>query len=92
MTDVAFGGATVFPKLGVAVQPSQGAAIIWNNVDEKDGSAIWESIHGKFIKYVTQNWRVVPSLSQKGEIRKFKFGVNSDLHFDLKGYRKASKC
>ncbi|XP_021959344.1 prolyl 4-hydroxylase subunit alpha-1 [Folsomia candida] len=45
MTDVAFGGATVFPRLGVAVQPSQGAAIVWNNVDEKDVSVIWESIH-----------------------------------------------
>ncbi|XP_021963520.1 prolyl 4-hydroxylase subunit alpha-2 [Folsomia candida] len=45
LTDVPLGGKTVFPDLGVAVQPSRGAALIWNNLSKQDGSPVMESIH-----------------------------------------------
>lgn len=55
------GGATVFPKLNVAVQPQVGRAVTWTNKNP-DGSGHWENSHAAFPvleggeKWVIQFW------------------------------------
>ena len=54
------GGATAFPKLGVAATPSKGAAVFWYNLG-RDGRRDSRTLHGacpvvKGIKWVSNKW------------------------------------
>ncbi|XP_018607213.2 prolyl 4-hydroxylase subunit alpha-1-like [Scleropages formosus] len=60
MTDVEFGGATVFPNIGVALQPQKGSAVFWYNLlrngqlDERTLHAACPVVAGS--KWVANKW------------------------------------
>ena len=60
LNDVAAGGSTDFPKLGVSVSPQQGALLIWNNM-APDGTPNENTLHAgrpvvEGVKYIITKW------------------------------------
>jgi prolyl 4-hydroxylase len=60
LNDVAQGGATLFPRIGISVQPRAGALLIWNNA-LPDGTPNADVEHAALpvergIKYVITKW------------------------------------
>jgi prolyl 4-hydroxylase len=60
LNDVEEGGATLFPRLGVSVEPKRGALLIWNNADP-DGVPNPYNIHAgtpvvRGVKYIITKW------------------------------------
>lgn len=60
LKDVAEGGETVFPQLGLSVTPKKGLALVWNSMS-KDGKCDPTSIHNaaevvEGQKYILQRW------------------------------------
>ena len=60
LTDVAVGGHTEFPRLGISIAPQRGALIIWNNATP-EGLANFDVIHaGQPViagcKYIFTKW------------------------------------
>jgi prolyl 4-hydroxylase len=60
LNDVAEGGATVFGRIGISVQPQAGALLIWNNV-LPDGTPNPDVLHAALpvvrgVKYVVTKW------------------------------------
>lgn len=45
LNDVQSGGQTVFPALGLGVQPKAGMAVLWSNVDAGTGRADMDLVH-----------------------------------------------
>ena len=45
LSDVAAGGITAFPRLGVGAKPEQGAAIFWHNI-KRSGASDMAMLHG----------------------------------------------
>lgn len=82
LTDVAEGGETVFPQLGLTVTPKAGRALLWWNVDPKDIEA-----GNKHTKDPRTEHEARPVL--RGE----KWGMNKWVHMsDFKTpYNKAAK-
>lgn len=46
MNDVQNDGSTVFPLLDIISPVEKGAALVWVNLNEFDGSTIMETLHG----------------------------------------------
>ena len=60
LNPVAAGGATDFPRLGIAVDPRPGMLLVWNNAD-KDGAPNPWTLHAglpveRGVKYVITKW------------------------------------
>ena len=60
LSSISVGGFTAFPNLGVAVQPREGTAVFWYNLQE-DGQVSEVSLHGACptalgIKWVSNKW------------------------------------
>jgi prolyl 4-hydroxylase len=60
LNDVTQGGATVFPRIGVSVQPQAGALLLWNNA-RPDGTPHPDVEHAALtvergVKYVLTKW------------------------------------
>lgn len=55
MTDVARGGATVFPRLGVRVQPIKGTALVWFNL-HSSGEVNQATLHGACPVLLGSKW------------------------------------
>ena len=54
------GGATAFPHLGVSIEPTPGALLIWNNADPEGNPNPW-TIHAgmpvvRGVKYIITKW------------------------------------
>ncbi|XP_028406232.1 prolyl 4-hydroxylase 2-like isoform X2 [Dendronephthya gigantea] len=72
LKDVAKGGETAFPQLGLSVTPKKGLALVWNSMS-KDGKCDPTSIHNaaeviKGQKYILQRWyyyQNFPSLGKR---------------------------
>ncbi|CAB4003501.1 probable prolyl 4-hydroxylase 10 [Paramuricea clavata] len=72
LKDVAEGGETVFPELGLSVTPKKGLALVWNSMTE-DGQCDPSSIHNaaqviQGHKYILQRWyyyQNFPSLGKR---------------------------
>jgi prolyl 4-hydroxylase len=60
LNDVAEGGETDFPNLGIAVAPRAGTLLIWNNADEEGVPSSWVVHAGNPVmrgkKYVITKW------------------------------------
>ena len=60
LKDVAEGGQTIFPKLGLSVVPKKGLALVWNSMTAS-GECDPTSLHNaaqviKGHKYILQRW------------------------------------
>lgn len=60
LNDVAAGGATDFPRLGVSIAPQRGALLIWNNM-LSDGTPNENTLHAgrpvvEGVKYIVTKW------------------------------------
>jgi prolyl 4-hydroxylase len=60
LNDVAAGGVTDFPQLGISVPPQQGTLLCWNNA-RPDGSPNRQTLHAALpvergVKYVITKW------------------------------------
>jgi len=60
LNDVAEGGTTEFPKIGVSIPPQRGALLVWNNA-LRDGEPNWQTLHAarpvvRGVKYVITKW------------------------------------
>ena len=70
LTDVAEGGRTAFPRLGVSVKPEMGSAVMWHNL-RKSGWTDMNMLHGGCpvllgAKWVANKWvREVPNLFRR---------------------------
>ncbi|KAJ8314180.1 hypothetical protein KUTeg_008741 [Tegillarca granosa] len=71
LQDVAEGGETEFPELGIWVKPRKGRALVWNNMNE-DGKCEHMSLHkaAKVTsghKYIIQRWYYYKSFYSLGK-------------------------
>lgn len=71
LQDVAEGGETIFPELGIKVKPTKGMAIVWNNMDER-GNCDPLSLHtaNEVVdghKYILQRWYYYKSFLSLGQ-------------------------
>lgn len=60
LNDVAGGGETDFPRLGIAVEPRAGTLLVWNNADEDGVPNPW-TVHAgnpvtSGVKYIITRW------------------------------------
>jgi prolyl 4-hydroxylase len=60
LNEVEEGGATMFPRLGLSIEPKPGALLIWNNADP-DGNPNPLTIHAgmpvmRGVKYIITKW------------------------------------
>jgi len=55
LSDVALGGGTVFPRLGVRLTPKQGSAAFWWNL-LRNGEGIEDTVHGACPVLMGEKW------------------------------------
>ena len=55
MNNVKQGGATVFPRIQLAVVPQKGTALLWHNTDNR-GECMENTLHGACPVIVGTKW------------------------------------
>lgn len=67
MTDVALGGGTVFPRLGVRLTPTKGSAAFWYNL-YRNGEGIEETVHGACPVLMGEKWVSNHWIRERGQM------------------------
>lgn len=77
LSDVAAGGSTVFPRLGVHLKPELGAAAFWYNL-YKSGEGIIDTVHGACPVLMGEKWVANFWIRERGQLSRRPCGLKAD--------------
>uniref|UniRef100_A0A8B9JKF6 Zgc:152670 n=1 Tax=Astyanax mexicanus TaxID=7994 RepID=A0A8B9JKF6_ASTMX len=66
LSDVSYGGSTVFPEIGASVKPQKGSVVMWYNL-LRNGQEDWRSLHGGCPVYQGSKWVAVKWVHERGQ-------------------------
>ena len=56
LSNVQSGGHTVFPKLDISAKPRAGSALVWFNLDPRNGEPLNDTLHAACPVNIGQKW------------------------------------